>query len=116
VKDLPELVASGAGKMSGDGYEHLREGWALFPFRGERGHWWREITNELPDEFPRIGKMGARRYYESACRPRLVAMATAQVPALRLGNFDACKRCLRLAPRPPNADDGARLSRSGDYR
>ena len=83
------------GKFSGGPIEDLVDGWALIPFVGERGHYWREITRGLrqqgliTDENVRV--------YRSMCG--VTGSATSRARPMNVGNWLVCKHCQKRAPR-----------------
>lgn len=74
--------------MSDGPIEHLKQGWALMPFVGERAHYWIEDKKTMP---PKIRDGGRVRYYTSRCG--LSAVTIQKVPALGAGNWPKCRRC-----------------------
>lgn len=75
--------------------EHLRKGWAILPFRGERGHFWAEDTKTME---PTIAEGGRVRYYTSACG--LVGLTRPRAPALGVGSWPKCARCMKRLTGP----------------
>lgn len=71
--------------------DNLVKGWAIIPFKGEKVHYYVE---ENTDEMPYIDRYGRVRFYTSLCG--LEAQTDSQRPAIVLGNFPKCKRCLKM--------------------
>lgn len=86
--------------FSGGPIQHLRQGWALFPFQGRTPHYWVEDTTTMP---PKVGAAGRVRYYMSSCG--LHGVTNAKVPALGVGDYQACKRCQQRTGKKPDARD-----------
>jgi hypothetical protein len=102
--------------ISGAGIENLQQGWALAAFHGERGHFWTDVTDLVPESLPRLGKGGRVRYYQKTCNPTTFVRADSRVPLFRLGSFPPCKRCLRAAPFPPTASDRSTVMTEQEIR
>lgn len=78
--------------LSGGPIQHLKKGWAIFPFQGKIAHYWIEDTETM---MPQIRDGGRVRYYKSRCGQS--GVVDRRVPALETGNFKKCKRCLNGA-------------------
>lgn len=68
----------------------LQKGWAVFPFVGERAHYW-QIIGANHDGLRR-GLDGVG-HYRSACG--IMSSASHTLPALEPGSFPKCKTCQR---------------------
>lgn len=89
ARDRCAVSAQPCTVLSGGPIEHLREGWARIPFRGNKAHWWAEE----PLDPPLIAGGGRVRTYRSACG--MEAVVTRQLPALGVGTMAWCGRCAR---------------------
>ena len=76
--------------ISDGAIDHLREGLAILPFQGNRGHYWIEDVDAMPET---IGEGGRVRYYRSACG--MAGLTRPRTPALGVGSWPICKRCAK---------------------
>lgn len=83
------------GSFSGGPIEDFSDGWALIPFVGERGHYWREITRGLRKQG--IVTDDDVRVYRSLCG--VTGRTTSRARAMNVGNWAVCKHCQKKAPR-----------------
>jgi hypothetical protein len=83
------------GSFSGRPIEDFADGWALIPFVGERGHYWREITRGLRRQG--IVTDDDVRVYRSLCG--VTGSTTSRARAMNVGNWAECKHCQKKAPR-----------------
>lgn len=87
--------------LSAGPIEGFAGGWAIFPFRGDRAHFWSPVAGEdLPASAPRIVRGGRADWFFALCRPNRACGVSDRIPALGPGSFPACKNCARLAPAP----------------
>lgn len=89
------------GKFSGGPIESLLDGWALIPFVGMRGHYWREITAGLRRR--QLVTDPDVRVYRSLCG--VTGSTTSRVGAMNVGNWPLCKHCQKSAPRWTRKDE-----------
>ena len=83
------------GTFSGGPIADFTDGWALIPFVGDRGHYWRDITRGLRKQGLIADE--SMRVYRSLCG--VTGSATPRSPALNVGNWPLCKHCTKKAPR-----------------
>jgi hypothetical protein len=94
------------GTFSGEPIKSFREGWALLPFVGKRGHYWKDITES-----------SRRKHPEEACRFTAILSSlcgveggtTERAPALNVGNWSLCKKCQAKAPRWARKEERATI-------
>ena len=90
VEEFRQAVRDSGGKASDGPIAGFRAGWAIVPFVGSLGHYWR--PSRVAD-----GIVNGKRVqlWRSLCQ--IDGGTTQQAGALSLGNFARCKNCQRQA-------------------